>query len=755
MKTPAAPVSHINANHAPRSVSKGKAVPQSNDKRMQHPKKPADERTPRGKVMREEQIEKQVSPLNSKSKDARRVAIVSPLPTEPINEFTSNVLHYEEPHFNTSPINTSMSSVNSVHRDEIPMKKMNDIPDGLGDDSNVDMNSEFTNVVTNESYEALPYGVVNDISFDPPTESVNLETFANIMNDASPSSFGDLSNLIPQSGLPFVNDTFMGSSKSVGQYGINDMEEQPLTTVNLDLLNFTPTPDLDAEKTVPKVKTKTKKADKGLANSKSSNHNTDTGGQFDSTNKRKNSSSTLNEVKPGPSKKDAEQEWFSKLWPASKNHYDLPPVNPEMLKFVGPKENPTSSKASKSETMKISIPLSKVRRGSKQSLRADNTPPRTESPKKQPKVAKESNSSTNKKKAATEHERPKKKLKISNNVIKKEKPRVSVGKDMEQIKSLMAELSNNKSSDDEEVVDVISTPSPLKGPAKPEARVSGKTIRGTPASSNVKKDLSFESHSDKADNAISKQRTKASELTKRKKEVSKSSSRKRTSSSVSHNENSLDSNPHPTKANKTKHTKTEESASERTVTDSVVEHNEESNSGFKTPSTINWNLVDENKFVVKINLTQLRRVPGMKSEEEEKSEEKVSLKEEEDIEPKAAKETNPVPQQVSSVIPFQSNLDTRMMKDASCIRATNLEMFSSITKILTCTVTVYDIGDTQANSYYYCKSSIKPLGVRVIRTYSSKYSYKYLLYPSCAVFFRNLRLVYFLGLETATKYQDT
>ena len=659
MKTPAAPVSHINNNHVSRSVSKGKAVPQSNDNRIQYPKKPADERTPRGKVMREEQIEKQVSPLNSKSKDVRRVAIVSPLPAaEPINEFAANVLDYEGPHFNTSPINANMSNVNSVHREEIPMKKMNDIPDGLREDSNVDMNSEFTNVVTNEPYEALPYGVVNDIIFDAPSDPVvdphvNLETFADIINDASPSSFGD-----SLSGLPFVSDTFMGSSKAVGQYGINDMEEQPLTTVNLDPLNLTPTPDLDTEKTVPRVKTKkSKKVDKGSANVKSTNYNTDTGGQFDSTNKRKNSSSTLNEVKPGPSKKDAEQEWFKKLWPASKNHYDLPPVNPEMLKFVGSKDNPASSKVSKPGPMKISIPLCKVRRGGKQGLRVENTPPRTESPKKQPKVAKEGCSSTNKKKAVTEHERPKKKLKIDNNVIKKEKPRVSVGKDMEQIKSLMAELSNNKSSDDEDVADVISTPSPLKCPtkpeaSKPEARVSGKTIRGTPASSNVKKDLSFESHSDKADNATSKQRTKASESSKKKKESSKSAARKRTNSSLSHNEHSLDSNPHPNKAHKTKHAKTEESASERTVNDSLVEHYEESSSGFKTPSSSSWNLVNENKFVVKINLMQLRRVPGIKAEEEEKLEEKVSVKEEEDTGLKAAKETNPLPRQVSSVISF-------------------------------------------------------------------------------------------------------
>ena len=546
-------------------------------------------------ILKDEELEKQVSPLNSMAKEARKEAVeVSPVPIELPTRPSLNDSGAE------SPIRTVIHNMGkNLNSTTISSSKMSDsIPNGLRTDMQVDQ--ELTNGV----YESFPYDLYDSLMFGKPEDlmppNFDSESLADIIDMRSPNRFDPLNLPIEEHG---------GLSAP--------------STVNLDSLKLTPPAGFDTDNSFHNEKTKGGKQIARLP--KSATESEDNEG-LSNVGGRNNNASTPIQTKM-QSKKDKEQEWFMKILSPNKKTFDVPYVNPEKLWIGGGKELQNTAKASNNAPLKVQIPLAKLHHPGKKAPRLDNSsshPPRNRKP--------------------SEKDGSKSKS-ISSKAGKSEKPRQSGGKDIEQIKSLMRELSN-KASEDEEVVDVISTPSPLKPAPKLEARVSGKNIRGTPVSYVAKKEppASGPSSSETAELTAVKERTK--ESSKKKGVSQKGLSKKRTSSSLSHG----DSEQEPTRIKTKKHKGDKMSKKEVRVSRPVIDHNEDSSTGFRTPNSVgsNYRTVND-KLLVSINLSQLRRLPGNSEEEEDLTTEKSGMIED-DIKGDSVAEMNSVAGPVSFIL---------------------------------------------------------------------------------------------------------
>lgn len=505
----------------------------------------------KAKLVRGEELEKQVSPLNSLHKEIRKEAEISLMPVEPLRMSNLNQRTQESPHKVTTDIDRNLDSA-------VCSRPMESMPNGLRTDSNMHV------------YEPLD-DPCEDLIFDKTDDLIPTSLDSEVLADMiCPVRF-------PQ---------------------LEEPEDSATSTVNLDSLNLTPSSGFNTSKVF-----NDERVDGGKKMAKISQPATESEDIETFSSGRKNSSSTpiQNRLQ---SKKDKEHEWFMKILSPTKKSFDLPYVNPDKLRIGIAKELPTSK--APNIPLKVQIPLSKLKHPGK-------------------KVPQLTNSKPAKKKKSSERDAAKNRTVLVN---RSEKPRQSVGKDIEQIKSLMRELSN-KASEDEETLDIISTPSPLKPTPKPE-RISGKNMRGTPVSYVAKKEPQAGgalATSESTDLTAAQEKTE--EARKKKSEPQKGVSRKRTSSSLSQTDSD---NLSVRVKNSKKHKRMKNSMKGSSVNRQVIEHSEDSNAGFKTPNSVvsNHNTID-NKLLVSINLSKLKRVPGNNEpeEDEEVTEAKSDVREEE------------------------------------------------------------------------------------------------------------------------------
>ena len=564
--------------------SQGRSVPSLNA--------PA-KKAPRGKVMCGEFLEKQVSPLNSITKEAKRDVEISPFAndlTDIESDIKDSILLSEthldqesplqpEPHIDFTSVDPVTDIETSMERTDTPFKGKINPSNHFRSDNELTMNAELTDP------SSFTDDIMDRFIFDPDFPNTGqVDDFADIMNIGK-SPFGPNFPIIAM-----------------------DAEAPSVPTVNIDSLNFT-SADVDSSSSVGNDRSRGGKrpAASTVANSNIERSDTDRLGNSSLNSFGKNSSSTPLQGKP-QSKKDIEQEWFRKIISPTKKNFDLPYVNPEKLMIgSGAKEPQTPVKASKTGPLKVRISLSKVQFG-KQSTSSETTS--ISSPKKPPKIrGKDINNLMPKKKKSLENSKSKGKAKPGVSAVKNDRPRQSGGKDIEQIKSLMAELSNKTTSEDEEPVDVMRTPSPLR----PEARVSGKQIHGTPVNAVAKKDLSFGLKQDTEEAHVDKDRTKSTDVSKKKSEtLTKINSRKRTSSNMSQSDSNYQQSPRMS-TNKTKRIKIKKKNSSGFVPG--IDQSDDSNLGFETPNSSKLTAPTENPLVVKINISQLLRIPSAKQED--------------------------------------------------------------------------------------------------------------------------------------------
>ena len=545
--------------------------------------------TPKDKVLREEELEKQVSPLNSISKDVRKEAEISPI----ANELPAMVTLEEQSRMDLLP---SVSGMGQSLNSAVSPKNIDNVANSSRTDGAVHVDQELTNGV----YESSPYNLYEGLIFEKPDDLIpphfDPESFVDMMDiGRSPVRFDPMK-------LPMEEPDDLSAP----------------STVNLDSLNLTPPSGFGSDKSFHKEKVKGEKRIPRKSNTESEDNE-----GFVSTGGRRNSSSTPIHNKM-QSKKDKEQEWFMKILSPNKKNFDLPYVNLEKLMCGSGKEASGTAKASTSGQLRVQIPLSKVRYPGKKAPRLDNSVNHAEPQKRTNVKGKDINVYPSKKKRLAGNDKVKSKGKSISNTVKNEKPRQSGGKDIEQIKSLMRELSN-KASEDEEPVDVISTPSPLKSTPKSEARVSGKNIHGTPVSYIAKKEPAAGASvtSETADVSVPKERTR--EPNKKKSESQKGISRKRNSSSVSYGD--TDDEPMRVKSSK-KQKRLKENKKDDSSSRQIVEFSDDSNIGFKTPNSVtSISRASNNRLVVSINLSHLKRVPGNNEEEEEFVDEKIDTRE--------------------------------------------------------------------------------------------------------------------------------
>jgi len=502
-------------------------------------------RTPKGKFLKDEDLEKQVSPLNSFSKDTRKDTEASPMRSE-LSEISN---------FNHAGADILMGQ--SVHG-AISPDKIDDLPVCSRPGGGFNVDQELTNGV----YEQFPLGM-DDL----------------IVPNFDPDSIVDM---IEGPEVPF-------DPIALPLREPDDL--QGTSTINLDPLISS---EFDTDKLL--VKEKVKGAKKTRKISKSLIENEDS---------KINSSATVQSKMQ--SKRDKEQKWLEEMLKPEKK-FDMPYINVE--KLISP------AKTTNALPLKVQIPLSKIHHPGKKAPQMEGGTTNSESQKYQKVKGKDiSLYATNGNSKKAKCKGTKNKAKMNSSSVKCEKPRQSVGKDIEQIKSLMRELSN-KASEDEEAVDVVGTPSPLKATQKPEARVSGKSIHGTPVPYVAKKQLTPQNaaSSENPDLAVGLEKTK--EPCKKKSDVKKGISRKRNSSSVSHDdtEDELTRVKHSKK-----HSESKDSVNGHVVTSKRVGiHSDDSSAGFKSPNSVIGNhIIGKNKLVVSINLLHLTRLPGISEEDEQ------------------------------------------------------------------------------------------------------------------------------------------
>ena len=541
-------------------------------------------RTPKGKFLKDDDLEKQVSPLNSFSKDTRKDTEASPMRNElsgisNFNHASADILMGQNLHSAISP------------------DKIDDLPDCSrpGDGINVDQE------LTNGDYEQFPLGM----------DGLLLKPEDLIVPNFDPDSIVDM---IDGTQVHFDPITLP----------LREPDDlQGTSTINLD-------PLISSQFDINKLPLK--ETGKGTRKSRKVSKSV-----IENEDGRLNSSvPALSKVQ---SKRDKEQKWLEEMLKPEKK-FDVPYINVE--KLISP------AKTTNALPLKVQIPLSKIHHPGKKAPQAENGTGNSESQKHQKIKGKDIslyNSNVNSKKAKSkENGTTKNKSKINSSSAKCEKPRQSVGKDIEQIKSLMRELSNKASEDDEEAVDAVSTPSPLKSTQKAEGRVSGKSIHGTPVSYVAKKQLTLQNaaSSENPELAVGSERTK--EACKKKADTKKRISRKRNSSSVSHGdtEDELSRVKHPKK-----HTESKDCANGHVATSKRLGvHGDDSSAEFKNPNSVIGNhTLGKNKLVVSINLLHLTRLPGISEEGEQKN-----CAKENDDRADAVAEVNPVARPVGLCI---------------------------------------------------------------------------------------------------------
>ena len=545
--------------------------------------------TPKGRSLRDDEPEKQVSPLNSISKDARKEPEISPMRSE-LSGFSN--LNHSSTDFLVTDADMPKNLSSAISPDKV---------DSLTNCSRTDGALSVDQMLTNGNYEPFPYNLDDGLMFEKPDDLIS-ESIAAMIGGSS--------------------DRFEPMDLPIGDHDIPEP-----STVDLHPIISS---GFDTDKPIHKDKVKggkrTGKASKWIVDTEDSDEFLTSGG-------RGMSMSTPVQCKM-QSKKDKEQEWIKTIFPQNKKSFDLPYINVEEL--ISP------VKAANTAPLKVQIPLSKIHHPGKKPPRLENGTSNSELQKRQKVKGKDITLYGNKKSKSKVSDKSKSKGKV-NNKIKNEKPRHSVGKDIEQIKSLMKELSS-KASEDEEVDNIISTPSPLKSAPKPEARVSGKSIRGTPVSYIAKKDptLRGASCSDNSDLAVGLESTK--DVSKRKSESQKGNSRKRNSSSVSYGDTEDEPARHRTSK---KHKVSKDNNIDHTGSLHVVEHSDDSNTGFKTPNSVVSNhTIGGNKLFVSIKLSQLKRFPGNCEEEGEPLDLRHCIKEN-DRKKDTMAELNPVARPVS------------------------------------------------------------------------------------------------------------
>ena len=221
----------------------------------------------------------------------------------------------------------------------------------------------------------------------------------------------------------------------------------------------------------------------------------------------------------------------------------------------------------------------------------------------------------------------------------------------------MAE-SGNKPSDDDEVIDVVGTPSPCKKTPTPQARVSGKVMKQSPISSSLKKDFTKVLTPDREADDI---RTKSSESNtlkprqelKPRKELKHVNKRKRTRSSDSF-EDSSDSNiydnnlcarPLANKQRKATSTRDDRSVQDMDIEDGSSDVDIAQNATFHHKNA--GESEHGSKMLVKIDLSRLSRLPRSENYSEKKLEISCMKDEEMNAEVPKLKEENPIVEPVS------------------------------------------------------------------------------------------------------------
>ena len=548
--------------------------------------------TPKGKSLKEDELDKQVSPLNSIPKDLRKESEISPMGIE-LSGFSS--LNHNNTKFLVTDADMPKNLSSTISPDKV---------DNLANCSRTDSAINVDHMLTNGNYEPFPYNFDDGLIFEKPEDLISESIAA--MISSSPDRFEPMD-------LPIVDHNDISAPSTV------------------DLVPII-SPGLDTDKSSHKEKVK---GGKGTGITSKSIVDTEDSEEFSTSGGRRVSSISTPVQSKMQSKKDKEQDWIKNILSTNKKNFDLPYINVEEL--ISP------VKAANTAPLKVQIPLSKIHHPGKKPPRLENGASNSELQKRQKVKGKDITLYGSKKSKSKVNDKSKSKGKGNSSKVKNEKPRHSVGKDIEQIKSLMKELSS-KASEDEEADNFISTPSPLKAAPKPEARVSGKSIRGTPVSYIAKKDPTPRgaSCSDSSDLAVGLESTK--DVCKKKSESQKGNSRKRNSSSLSHGDTEDKPARHRTSK---KHKASKETNVDHSGSIHVVEHSDDSNTGFKTPNSVVSNhIIGSNKLFVSIKLSQLKRFPGNCEEEEESLDQRHCIKEN-DCKNDAIAELNPVARPVS------------------------------------------------------------------------------------------------------------
>ena len=567
--------------------------------------KPTGMVTPKGKVLREDVLEKQVSPLNSISKDVKKEPEISPIRNE--LPTLSNFSHSDAELLNTCGMGKSLNCTMSPEN----VDSLANCPRTDGNMEDVDQE------LRNGDYGPFSY-INGDLLFDKPEDLIppNFDSDSLVaMIGRSPDHFGPMN-------LPMVEDGDLSAP----------------STVNLDPII---SPGFDTDQSALKETSKRVKGSKKTGKIPMSFPEDEDNEELLTSGGHSMNSSTPMHGKM-QAKKDKEQKWFDTIFSPKRKTFDVPYIDVEEL--ISP------VKGSNSAPLKVQIPLSKIHHPGKKIPRLKSTVNNADVQKRQKVKGKDINLYANNKKAKSkDSDKSKSKTKVNSSAVTNERPRQSVGKDIEQIKSLMRELSS-QANEDEEVTDIISTPSPLKSGSKPETRVSGKSIQGTPVSYIAKKEQTPRGtiSSENPDKTIAFEKNK--ETCRKTNETKKGTSRKRSSSSLSHGDTEDEFTRLRTSK---KHKIPKGRANDCSVSRPVLEHSDDSNTGFKSPnSVVSSHTIGNSKLVVSIKLSELKRFPGINEEEDEKVQHLKDSKKEMDGKCDATADVNSVAGPVSILILF-------------------------------------------------------------------------------------------------------
>ncbi|XP_065058178.1 uncharacterized protein LOC135685981 [Rhopilema esculentum] len=268
----------------------------------------------RGKVMCGEFLERQVSPLNSITKEVKRDVEISPFAndlTDIESDIKDSILLSEthldpesplqpEPRIDFTSVDPATDIETSMERTDTPFKGKINPSNHFRSDNELTMNAELTDP------SSFADDIMDRFIFDPDFPNTGqVDDFADIMNIGK-SPFGPNFPIIAM-----------------------EAETPSVPTVNIDSLNFA-SADVDSSSSVGIDRSRGGKrpAASIVANNNIDRSDADRLGNSSLNSFGKNSSSTPLQGKP-QSKKDIEQEWFRKIISPTKKNFDLPYVIPK------------------------------------------------------------------------------------------------------------------------------------------------------------------------------------------------------------------------------------------------------------------------------------------------------------------------------------------------------------------------------------------------------------------------------------------